>query len=97
MTAPLARPVLRHHIGVMSDRLTFAVQRALETAPCSIRRLAVVADVPHSTLVRIQSGERAATLAVADAVIQALEQWGKDCTRAAHQLRQVRQQRKGTQ
>ena len=79
----------------MSARLTFAVQRALEAAPCSIRRLAVAADVPHSTLVRIQSGERAATLAVAEAVIEALEQWGNDCIRAARQLRQVTRKQKG--
>ncbi len=79
----------------MSDRLTVTVQRALEAAPCSIRRLAVAADVPHSTLVRIQSGERAATLAVAEAVIEALEQWGKNCTGAARQLRQVTRKQKG--
>ena len=89
-----APPVLRHHIGAMSDRLTSALQRALETAPCSTRRLAAAADVPHSTLVRIQSGERAATLAVAEAVTVALEQWGKDCTQAARRLRQATRKQK---
>ncbi len=79
----------------MSDRLTLAVQRALRAAPCSMRRLAVAAHVPHSTLVRIQSGERAATLAVAEAVSVALEQWGKDCTQAARQLRQATRKQKG--
>ena len=79
----------------MTDHLTSALLRALEAAPCSTLRLAVAADVPHSTLVRIQSGERAATLAVAEAVSVALEQWGKDCTQAARQLRQATRKQKG--
>ena len=60
-----------------------------------MRRLDDAADVPHSTLVRSQSGERAATLAVAEAVSVALEQWGKDCTQAARQLRQAARKQKG--
>ncbi len=72
----------------MTDRLTRAMQRAIEAAPCSVAALALAAKVPQSTLSRIESGERNATPAVATAVAGALAQWGTDCTKAAKRLRQ---------
>jgi hypothetical protein len=66
-----------------SDPLTAAVRRALRGAPCTTRALAVEADVPHSTLVRIAAGTRNATPAVALAVARALESWGKRSHRLA--------------
>jgi hypothetical protein len=66
-----------------TDAVTLAVRRALEHAPCSVRALARAADVPASTLVRIQSGDRTATRAVALAVSRALRAWGQKCTTLA--------------
>ncbi len=86
---PLCRPVIRHYTNAMTHHLTQAVQRAIGTAPCSVRALALAAKVPQSTLARIESGERNATPAVATAVSKALAQWGKDCTKAAQRLHQA--------
>jgi len=89
MTA-LALPLQWQHIVAMPlDRLSVAVRDAIRCAPCSVRRLAEAADVPASTLVRILAEERAATPAVARAVVQALETWGTCCTRAARRIRQA--------
>ena len=86
---PLCPPCVRHRINViMTDRLTQAVQRAIVAAPCSVAALALAAQVPQSTLARIQYGERNATPAVASAVATALAQWGTDYTKAAVRLRQ---------
>jgi transcriptional regulator with XRE-family HTH domain len=75
--------------------LTARVRRALDRAPCSLRRLAREADVPHSTLVRIQKGEREATLDVAHRVARALSAWGKQCQKLAEAVeRATRQIRK---
>ncbi len=79
----------------MTDRLTQAVQRAIEAAPCSVRALALAAQVPQSTLARIVYGERNATPAVASAAATALAQWGTDCTKAAKRLRQVTRTERG--
>ena len=79
----------------MTDRLTRAVQRAIEAAPCSVAALALAATVPQSTLSRIQNGERNATPEVADAVAEALRQWGQDCTKAGDRLRQVTRTERG--
>lgn len=73
-----------HHIGAMqSDQLTAAVRNALRKAPCSLRALAKEAGVPHSTLVRIQGGTRAATPEVAAAVTMGLQAWAKRCGQLA--------------
>jgi len=50
--------------------------------------------VSQSLLARIQSGERAATPAVAEAVARVLEDWGAQCALAARRIRQV--QRRST-
>ena len=83
---PLDRKGLWHHIDAMTTQLTRQVQRAIEAVPCSIRALAREAGVPQSTLVRIQSGKREATLAVAQAIAGALSVWSKTCTKAADSL-----------
>ncbi len=71
------------------DKVTDAVRNAIDAAPCSVRRLADAADVDHSLLVRIRSGERAATLAVAMKVQAALETWTQDCGDAARAIRRA--------
>jgi plasmid maintenance system antidote protein VapI len=73
------------------DRLTETVARAIQQAPCSVRALARAAGVPASTLVRIVAGERAATPAVAAAVVRALEVWGAQCERYAAGIRKAQQ------
>ena len=75
------------------DSLTEAVNRAIQNAPCSVRALARAAGVPDSTLVRIVAGERAATPAVAAAVVRALEKWGAQCERYAAAIRKAQQGR----
>lgn len=91
MSPPVAAPGAWQHIAAMpSDRLTNAVRRAVQHAPCSVRALARAAGVPDSTLVRIAAGERAATPAVAAAVARALEAWGAQCERHAAAIRKAR-------
>ncbi len=69
-----------HHIGVVPPkRITTQVRRAIDAAPCSLRELARDAGVPHSTLVRIRSGEREATVDVAQRLARALRAWGTRC------------------
>ena len=80
----------------MSTNLTLQVQRAIKAAPCSLRALAREAHVPQSTLVRIQSGEREATLAVAKSVELALTNWGRDCTKAAVSLHRTIDRKEAT-
>ena len=67
--------------------MTVAVQKAMESAPCSLRALADAAGVDHTTLVRVRRGERAATQDLAAKVATALEAWGWDCTQAAKAIR----------
>ena len=81
--------VRRHHIDALATLLTRQVQRAINAAPCSIRALAREAGVAQSILVRVQSGEREATLAVATSIERALSNWGRDCTKAATTLRRA--------
>lgn len=63
----------------MAGSVTDAVRKAMDKAPGSLRALAKAADVPHSTLVRIRSGERTATRDVAVKVAEALGLWGGKC------------------
>jgi hypothetical protein len=73
----------------MDDAVTEAVLRALDLIPCSQRSLAVAADVPHSTLVRIRSGELGASPAVATALAAVLQRWAADCQKAADAISQA--------
>lgn len=91
----LATPGIWQHIAAMPrDRLTETVTQAVRGAPCSVRALARQAGVPDSTLVRIVTGERAATPAVAAAVARALDKWSARCRQLARGVRQA--QRGGT-
>ena len=76
----------KHHIDAMATQLTLQVRRSIEAAPCSMRALARQAGVQQTTLVRILSGEREATLATARAVAAALHDWSHTCTKAAEGL-----------
>jgi len=71
------------------DALTSSVQRALHDTPLSLLRLGRLAGVPQSTLSRIESGERRATLEVAASVAAALERIGGTCTAAARSIRRA--------
>lgn len=79
----------------MGKRLTNAVAKAVNGAPCSLRALAREAGVPASTLSRIVSGERDATRDVAAAVADALERWADDCGTIAHGIRQAARTERG--
>ena len=86
----LAQPMRRQHIAAMLiDRLSETVADAVRAAPCSLRALARAADVPDSTLVRIVSGERAATPAVAAAIATALFEWSRTCGKLGTRIRQA--------
>jgi len=63
-----------------------AVAHAVEKAPGSIRALARAAAVPPSTLTRIVSGKRAATLDLTKALARALREWSRDCAILAVRL-----------
>lgn len=69
------------------DRLTQAVRYAVNHAPCSVRALADEADVDHGTLVRIRTGERRATVAVARKVRAALTRWKDHCRKGESVLK----------
>ena len=73
----------------MGYRLTKAVARAITAAPCSMRRFAEAAGVPHVTLVWIVSGKRAATPAVATKIAAVLERWSVRCAGVARGIRQA--------
>jgi hypothetical protein len=51
-----------------------------------LRALAIAADVPQSTVARIVSGERSATIAVTAALARALRRWARDCDTHAARL-----------
>jgi plasmid maintenance system antidote protein VapI len=94
MTSPLANdPGRQHNAAMPRDALTDAVARAIEHAPVTIRELAREAGVPDSTLVRIVSGERRATAAVAEEVARALERWSNGCERDARRIREAQRRR----
>jgi len=76
-----------------TTRLTKAVARAVTEAPCTLRALGEAADVPFSTLSRIVTGERAATVAVALAVADALEQMSARAAQLARGIRQAQPRR----
>ncbi len=78
------------------DEVTDAVRKAIDAAPCSMRRLAEAAGVDHAALVRIRSGERTATRDVAVRVAAALEAWASDCRESARTIRQAAKRRRGT-
>jgi hypothetical protein len=91
MSAALDARDVRQQYAAMSDddHLTDAVADGVRNAPCTIRALARVANVPDSTLVRVVAGERAATPAVADAVADALDAWSDQCKELAKRIRQA--------
>jgi transcriptional regulator with XRE-family HTH domain len=72
----------------MTRTVTDQVRRAIQRAPCSLRALSRASGVDVSSLSRIQSGEREATLDVATAVADALETWSAHCAAAARAIRQ---------
>jgi transcriptional regulator with XRE-family HTH domain len=72
----------------MARTVTDHVRRAIERAPCSLRRLSRASGVDVSTLSRILSGERDATLYVANRVADALDTWSAHCAAAARAIRQ---------
>jgi len=63
----------------MSEELADAVRSALDSAPCSDRRLALAAGIPPSTLSRIRKRERGATPEVARALADALARFETRC------------------
>lgn len=85
----LAHVRARQHHVAMSKALGDAIRRVLAQAPGSIRELAKAAGVPHTTLWRIQQGERDATPEVARAVAKALGRWAKGCESAERTLLQA--------
>jgi hypothetical protein len=66
-----------------STSLTAAVRRALRGTPFSLRALAREAEVPHSSLVRIQAGQLNASPDMAASLARALRKWGRQCNRLA--------------
>lgn len=75
-----------HHFGAMADSLQIILRRALARVPGTVRELARDAGVAHSTLVRIQTGERPASRAVVRRVARALRSWGGRCIKHANAL-----------
>jgi len=66
--------------------LSEATREALAKAPCSIRKLADAAGIPHSTLVRIQQGVIGASPQVVSRLRDALLVWATECDEAAKEL-----------
>jgi hypothetical protein len=80
----------------MSTELAQAVIEALDALPCSDRNVALRANVPPSTIARIRSGERGATPAVAQAILDAASEMKAGCGEAERTLkRALRRHEKG--
>lgn len=69
--------------------MTDAVRDVLEEWPDSLRALARAAGVDQSTLVRIRTGERPASLELAAAVAAALEAYSTRTKRNAAAIRRA--------
>jgi transcriptional regulator with XRE-family HTH domain len=89
MTTAMAVFGRRQYIVAMATTLTRTVIAAVRAAPCSDRALAAAAGVPPSTLARLRTGEREATVAVAQAIAGALDRWSADCASAAWRVRRA--------
>lgn len=74
-----------------SDALTRAVVEALEMSPLSLLRLSKRSGIPQSSLWRIREGSLRATVATAEAVATALEEFGATCGDAAKRIRRAQQ------
>jgi hypothetical protein len=73
----------------MSNGLSDAVREAIEKAPCSLRRLAEDAEIPHSTLVRIRDGSLNASPAVVERLMGALAMWAERCDEGQRELKRA--------
>jgi ribosome-binding protein aMBF1 (putative translation factor) len=73
--------------------LNDAVRRAVDTAPCSARQLALAAGFDPSLLTRILLGERDATPEVAAKLEAALVAWRDRCAKGAAIIRKANSQR----
>ena len=71
------------------ESLTSVVRAVLAEAPCSERALARAAGLSSAMVPRIRAGSLNATPETAGRLVQALEQWSKDCGRAAGRLRRA--------
>ena len=85
----------QHNVAV-STELAQVVVAALDSLPCSDRNVALRANVPPSTITRIRSGERGASPAVAQAILEAASEMRAGCTEAERTLkRALRRHMKG--
>ena len=83
----LADPGERHRLYAMpGQQRTRAAVRAIEGAPSRLAALARAAKVPQSTLARIVSGERGASVAVTQALARTLRRWARECEAQAIRL-----------
>jgi hypothetical protein len=73
----------------MTMDLNTAIRRAVKTAPCSSRQLALAAEFDPSLLTRILSGERDATPDIAAKLVDALTAWRDRCNEAASMIRRA--------
>jgi transcriptional regulator with XRE-family HTH domain len=71
----------------MTDTLTKAVVKAIESAPCSMRALAKEAGLSPAMLTLIKNGKRRATPEVASDIADALAEWADRCKHEASRLR----------
>lgn len=74
---------------VEDEARTEAVRSAIEQGPIPLRVLAREAGVPASTLSRIRNGKLGASVAVAEAVAQALEDWSAELADIARKIRET--------
>lgn len=63
-----------------------ALRRALRENPCSLRRLAMEANVSHANLRAAAEGRRNVSDGMAKAVASALRRWAVTCNRLASDL-----------
>ena len=88
-TALLPTQVVGNILLPMSDELAEVVRTVLQDLPCSERQLALDAGLAPSTLSRIRSGERSASLETVKRLADALYHWAQRSTDAEMVLRQA--------
>lgn len=79
----------------MTNVLAVVVRRAVESAPCSARQLALEAQIDPSLLTRIMTGKREVSPETAEKLASALVAWGNRCTAGAETIRKALTQRGG--
>jgi hypothetical protein len=83
---------MRHDVHTAALRAVLTGDRRF---PATVRALAREAGVPHSTLIRVASGQLGASASVVERVAVAIETWQRSCAVSAAELRRALERASG--